>query len=148
MSDGTYISIVKALYDYAPQSEDELEVKEDQLLFLIDDSDPDWFNTKHKPQDSTVDVATLPSGLVPANYVEEAPYISVAKAIYDYEANAEGELSIAEDEVLHVYEKEDDWWLVKSQKPGGRVGYVPGSYVEEEVQSVPLQCITPVYSLS
>ncbi len=53
------------------------------------------------------------------------------KALYEYEANADGELSLQEDEVLHVYAKDDDWLLVHSQKEGGKIGYIPGNYVEE-----------------
>ena len=36
-----------------------------------------------------------------------------------------------EDEILHVYDKDDAWLLVHSQKAGGRVGFVPETYVEE-----------------
>ena len=32
---------------------------------------------------------------------------------------------------MHVYDKDDAWLLVHSQKPGGRVGFVPETYVEE-----------------
>lgn len=35
-----------------------------------------------------------------------------------------------EDEVLFVYETDQDWLLVQSQKDGGKAGYVPGNYVE------------------
>lgn len=35
-----------------------------------------------------------------------------------------------EDEVLLVYETDQDWLLVQSQKEDGRAGYVPGNYVE------------------
>lgn len=31
-----YLAILKASYDYEPQSEDEIVIKEDQLLFLIE----------------------------------------------------------------------------------------------------------------
>ena len=31
-----YLAILKASYDYEPQSEDEIAIKEDQLLFLIE----------------------------------------------------------------------------------------------------------------
>jgi hypothetical protein len=34
-----YIAVLKASYDYAPQSEDEIEIKEDQLLLLIERTD-------------------------------------------------------------------------------------------------------------
>lgn len=34
-----YIAIVKALYDYEPSSEDELAIKEEQVLFLVEKTD-------------------------------------------------------------------------------------------------------------
>jgi hypothetical protein len=30
-----------------------------------------------------------------------------------------------------VFDREDDWLLVQSQKEGGKAGFVPGNYVEE-----------------
>ena len=36
-----------------------------------------------------------------------------------------------EDEILNVYDKDDDWLLTSSQTAEGRVGYVPANYVEE-----------------
>lgn len=53
------------------------------------------------------------------------------KALYDYEAAQPGELSVTENEVLTVYSKDEDWLLVQSQNEDGKVGYVPGNYVEE-----------------
>lgn len=34
-----YIAILKASYDYEPQSDDEISIKEDQLLLLIEKVD-------------------------------------------------------------------------------------------------------------
>ncbi|KAF8529197.1 hypothetical protein BU17DRAFT_36962 [Hysterangium stoloniferum] len=124
-----YIAVLKALYDYEPTSEDELQIKEDQILFLVEKTDDEWWKVKHKP-DSQED-ETAPSGLVPASYLEEAVASSLVKAIYDYEAAAPGELSVIENEVLSVYDQDEDWLLVKSERDGGKVGYVPGNYVEE-----------------
>lgn len=55
----------------------------------------------------------------------------MVKALYDYEATAPGELTISEDELLLVFDTEEDWLLVQSQKEGGLAGYVPANYVEE-----------------
>jgi hypothetical protein len=52
------------------------------------------------------------------------------KTLYDYEANAPGELSVKENELLFVYDTEDEWLLVQSQSEGGKAGFVPGNYVE------------------
>jgi hypothetical protein len=64
-------------------------------------------------------------------------FLGVCNALYDYEPRAEGELAIAEGDVLYVLEKseEDGWW--KAKKKGGAedddepVGLVPKNYVEE-----------------
>lgn len=50
--------------------------------------------------------------------------------MYDYEAAAPGELSVHEDDVLMLFDTEDDWILVQSSKAEGGAGYVPGNYVE------------------
>jgi hypothetical protein len=40
----TYLAILKASYDYEPQpdAEDELAIKEDQLLFLLEKTDDEY----------------------------------------------------------------------------------------------------------
>lgn len=53
------------------------------------------------------------------------------KALYDYDAAQPTELSVKEDEILHVYDKDEDWLLVSSTSEEGKIGYVPGNYVEE-----------------
>ncbi|KAF8558937.1 hypothetical protein OG21DRAFT_1503895 [Imleria badia] len=123
-----YLAVLKASYDYAPQSEDEIAIKENQIVFLLEKTDDDWWKVKIKGGSQDED---SPSGLVPAAYVEQAEHTSIAKALYDYEAAAPGELSIREDEILMVFDREDEWMLVQSQKDGGKTGFVPGSYVEE-----------------
>ena len=37
-----YIAVLKASYDYTPQSEEEIEIKEDQLLLLIEKTDDEY----------------------------------------------------------------------------------------------------------
>jgi len=46
---------------------------------------------------------------------------------------------VKEDEILFVYETDQDWLLVQSQKDGGKAGYVPGNYVEatSDAESTP-----------
>ncbi|CAE6449426.1 unnamed protein product [Rhizoctonia solani] len=125
----TYGSVLVALYDYTPPAgaEDEIAIKEDQVLLLLDSSDDEWWKVKVKTnsQEDNGD-----SGLVPKAYVEEAKPITSAKALYDYTANGDGELTIAEDEHLSVFDQEAEWTLVKSTKSGGKAGYVPATYIE------------------
>lgn len=60
----------------------------------------------------------------------QAPHSSVVKALYDYEASAPGELSMKEDNVLLVFDREEAWLLVQNQAEGGKAGYVPENYVQ------------------
>ncbi|KAK0206793.1 hypothetical protein DFS33DRAFT_1381887 [Desarmillaria ectypa] len=121
-----YLAVLKAAYDYTPQSDDEIEIKEDQILFLKERVDDDWWKVKVKGSSQDDD---SPVGLVPAAYVEPADHTSVVKVMYDYTAVAPGEISIIEDEILLVFDTEDEWLLVQS-KTGDKAGFVPANYVE------------------
>jgi hypothetical protein len=37
-----YLAVLKASYDYAPQSDDEIAVKEDQILYLVERTDEEY----------------------------------------------------------------------------------------------------------
>ena len=52
------------------------------------------------------------------------------KAIYDYDAAAPGELTVHEDDILLLFDNEEDWILVQESQNAGNAGYVPGNYVE------------------
>ncbi|KAK4513641.1 Hairy/enhancer-of-split with YRPW motif protein 2 [Mucor velutinosus] len=56
------IGTVKAIYDYQPQSVEEVELKEDEVLTLYENDDPDWF---------VVEKSNGDIGLAPSNYVEQ-----------------------------------------------------------------------------
>ena len=67
-------------------------------------------------------------------------YIGVYKAVYDYDAQAEEELSTRTDDLLYLLERSDidDWWKVKKRviATGDEVvdepsGLVPSTYIEE-----------------
>ena len=76
-----FVGIYRALYDYHPQSSEELEIRDGDLLFVLEKSaDDDWWKCKKKAEDEEDDE---PEGLVPNNYVEEAKVLYQAKALYD-----------------------------------------------------------------
>lgn len=64
-------------------------------------------------------------------------FLGIYRAIYDYTAQSEGELSIREGDLLCVLEKskDDDWWKAKKKASADDddepVGLVPNNYVEE-----------------
>ncbi|KAJ7283685.1 hypothetical protein C8J57DRAFT_1293275 [Mycena rebaudengoi] len=126
----SYLAVLKATYSYTPEpeAEDEIEIKEDQILFLKERVDSDWWRVKVKGDSQEDD---SPVGLVPAAYVEPADHTSVVKALYDYAAAEPGELSITEDQLLFVYDTEEEWLLVGTDEDGGKAGFVPANYVEE-----------------
>ncbi|PVG01079.1 hypothetical protein CPB86DRAFT_812654 [Serendipita vermifera] len=126
---GECLGIYKATYAYTAQGEDELSMEEDQLVFLMDNSDDDWHKIRIKPESQDLEG---PDGLVPAAYIEKAEPISKVKAAYDYEANAQGEISMTDGQLLNVFERDEDWILVEAENQGKYfVGYVPANYVEE-----------------
>lgn len=142
----SYTSICKVVYDYTAQAEDELTLTEDAYVYILDASDPEWWKAKHRPPisaDGQPQGAQLDGkvGLVPANYVEEAEPLRMSRALYDYTAANDDELSVQEDELLRVYEYEGQWLLVKRQGADelgtgeGKLGFVPANYVDE-VQAV------------
>jgi hypothetical protein len=80
-----YLAVLKASYDYEPNGEDEIAIKEDQLLFLLERTDEEsviclhllfaltfihssWWKVKIKGESQEEE---CPVGLVPAAYVEQ-----------------------------------------------------------------------------
>ncbi|KAK4636188.1 Actin cytoskeleton-regulatory complex protein sla1 [Fulvia fulva] len=128
-------SVVRAVYDYQPQSEEELEIHEGDLLFVLEKSaDDDWWKCKKKASD---DDDEEPEGLVPNNYVEDVKAVYQAKALYDYTKQTDEELSFKEEARLDVYDTTDpDWTLVGSD---GEFGFAPAIYIErvEATSAVP-----------
>lgn len=120
-----FIAVCTALYDYQPQSDNELEIKEGELLYILEKGDDDWWKAK-KRADGEEDEE--PEGLIPNNYVEEAKVQSAARALYDYTRQTDEEISFTDDTALDVYDTSDpDWTLVGCN---GEFGFAPANYIE------------------
>ena len=63
MSQAPHISVVKALYDYEAQQPGELNVHEDEVLYVFG-KEEEWLLVQSQTGDKKV-------GYVPGNYVEE-----------------------------------------------------------------------------
>ncbi|GFF41232.1 actin cytoskeleton-regulatory complex protein sla1 [Aspergillus lentulus] len=128
-----FLGVYKAVYDYQPQGEGELELREGDLLYILEKSvEDDWWKAKKKAERDDEDE---PEGLVPNNYVEEAPAISHAKALYDYTRQTDEEVSFSEDAELVVYDTSDpDWTLVGVN---GDFGFAPANYIEIQEGDTP-----------
>ncbi|KAJ5818255.1 hypothetical protein N7474_003846 [Penicillium riverlandense] len=121
-----FLGVYSALYDYEPQGEGELEIREGDLLYILEKStEDDWWKAKKKAEREDEDE---PEGLVPNNYVEEAQPIHAAKALFDYTRQTDEEVSFTEDAELMVYDTSDpDWTLVGANSD---FGFAPSNYIE------------------
>lgn len=64
-----FLGVYTALYDYQPQGQGELEIREGDLLYLLEkNAEDDWWKVKKKADPEDEDE---PEGLVPNNYVEQ-----------------------------------------------------------------------------
>lgn len=69
-----FAGVYTVLYDYAPRVETELEIKEGDLLYVLDkNSEDDWWMAKKRASEDEEE----PEGLVPNNYIEEVCLVSV-----------------------------------------------------------------------
>ncbi|KAK8203918.1 actin cytoskeleton-regulatory complex protein sla1 [Phyllosticta capitalensis] len=121
-----FLGVYRAIYDYSPQGENELDIKDGDLLFVLEKStEDDWWRAKKKAASEDEEE---PEGLIPNNYVEEASPISKAKALYDYTRQTDEELSFTEDAILDVYDTSDPDWTLVGLK--GEYGFAPANYIE------------------
>ncbi|TIB38809.1 hypothetical protein E3P86_01431 [Wallemia ichthyophaga] len=116
----------KANYDYSAGDSDEMSVAEGGYLLILDDSEAEWLLCKATDSDQ--------SGLVPGNYLELVQPSLTLKAVYEYTANSDDELSFAEDDLLDIYNPVDgDDWLLTSRRADTQsgLGYIPANYTQE-----------------
>lgn len=62
-----FIDIARATYTYSPQSSDELFIEEEDLLYVLEKGEDDWWKVKKKVAGDD----DGPIGLVPRNYLED-----------------------------------------------------------------------------
>ena len=74
-----FISVCTAIYNYQPQADGELEIREGELLYILEkNSDIDWSKAKKR---AATDDEDEPVGLVPNNYIEEVSLTSLSPGI-------------------------------------------------------------------
>ncbi|KAL6940736.1 hypothetical protein ACO0QE_004649 [Hanseniaspora vineae] len=126
-----FLGVYKAVYAYEPQAPEELQIDEDDILYLLQKSDvDDWWTVKKRVIGSD---AEEPSGLVPNNYIEKMVPIGQVKALYDYDQvqNPEEELQFHENDIFNLYDDKDPDWLLCENLTDNQYGFVPGNYVEK-----------------
>ena len=110
-----------ALFDYAAQNDEELSLTAGAVV-TVSSWASDWCNATVGAQE----------GLCPRAYLHgfEGDWRLQVKALYAYEAAAEGELSIAADEMLTIVSEEDDGWCQVHRPTDGQAGMVPAAYLD------------------
>lgn len=72
-----FLSICTALYDYAPQGDNELELHEGEIVYILEkSSEDDWWKAKKRAPSEDEEE---PVGLIPNNYVEEVSGMVLSK---------------------------------------------------------------------
>lgn len=129
-----FIGVYRAMYDYTARDELELTIAANDLLYLLEKSDIDewWTVKKRLPPEAGIDV-NEPSGIVPSNYIEPAPVLHTAHALYDYGKQTQEELSFTEGTVFNVYDISDSDWPLVGLVDGSTYGYVPANYIQKDV---------------
>lgn len=71
-----FLGVYTSIYDYHVEGEGELELREGNLLYLLEKSDEDdWWKVKKKADRDDDDE---PEGLVPNNYIEKVRTIPLS----------------------------------------------------------------------
>ncbi|VEU21134.1 DEKNAAC102064 [Brettanomyces naardenensis] len=122
----SFLGIYVALYDYEAQNEEELNLQQDDLLYVLEKSDVDeWWKVKKRVVDADVEE---PVGLVPSTYIEPAKVKSRATALFDYDKQTDEELTFTEGAKFDVYDASDSNWTLVGFE--GEFGFVPANYIE------------------
>ncbi|CAG8634084.1 12498_t:CDS:10 [Gigaspora margarita] len=115
----------RVIYAYESAEDNEMSLIEGEIIVGITQVDDGWWQGESK------DGSRI--GLFPANYVElieseietETAGLS-AKALYDYDAGEDNEISFKEDEIITEIEQvSEDWW--QGTTSNGAVGLFPGN---------------------
>jgi hypothetical protein len=65
-----FLDIARAIFAYTAASTDELNIEENDLLYVLEKGEDDWWKVKKKVNGDD----DGPVGLVPRNYLEEVPF--------------------------------------------------------------------------
>jgi len=127
--------ILVALYSYDATEAGELTFGEGEKITLLEENDSGWWRGK---------LANGAEGLFPSNFVEEVGKAAATggvpsgenainaeyKAIYDYDAEDNTEISIKESDALFVETEKDGWYYGYRKVEPNKKGNFPSNFVE------------------
>ncbi|KAJ3446286.1 sh3 and f-bar domain-containing protein [Anaeramoeba flamelloides] len=124
---------VVAIYDYEAKDETDLGFSQGDSIRVVKKHSSGWWEGECNGQ----------RGLFPMNFVSEnaedvesgeSGEIDVGdrvQALYDYQAEGSGELSLAEGDVLVITALDDGWYVGYIENGDGTEGSFPGNYIEK-----------------
>jgi hypothetical protein len=130
----TASKVLVALYSYDATEAGELTFGEGELITLLEENDSGWWRGR---------LANGSEGLFPSNFVEEQgkdPVVTGTgsnvinanyKALYDYDAEDNTEISIKENDMLFVESEKDGWYYGYRQSDPSQKGNFPSNFVEK-----------------
>jgi len=123
---------LRCIYDYEAAEENELTMKEGDIIILIDKDETGWWEGRNEEGKT---------GVFPSNFVEivgqEGKTTSTlakvkpetkCRALYDYVAEDSTELTIVEGEMLTIQYEDEGWFYGTNTR--GESGNFPSNYVE------------------
>ncbi|EJD53500.1 hypothetical protein AURDEDRAFT_110336 [Auricularia subglabra TFB-10046 SS5] len=115
------IAVLRALWDFEPETRAEVRLHAGQTLFLLEREDGNpWWTVKVNNGD--LDEV----GLVPSSFVEELSPSSTVYAQLDFDGFHATELTVKRGDALRMFDAEvDGWWLAQRASLRGGIGYVP-----------------------
>lgn len=116
-----FLSICTALYDYTPQDDNELAIRQGELIYILEKSaGDDWWKAKKRAPGE----AEEPVGLIPYNYVEE-----VSKQLFSS---------------AHAIEKRKILWGMQ-ERQSINAGHLPLAWSNIFTQAQPIQHAKALY---
>jgi len=114
-----FLGIYRAIYDYVPQSDNEIALAEGDLLMVLEkSSDDDWWKAKKKGSEEDEEE---PEGLIPNNYVEEVCVAPPARPVIAVANSSLGRAHCASQSSLRLRAPDRRGALVQRRHPARRL---------------------------
>lgn len=125
----SYTEVGNVLYDFEAKYSNEMSVKKDENVYIVNDDEPGWTRVRR--------IRTKEEGYIPRSYIKflrpmDTPQKKrVGIVLYDFKAESPEELSVRKDQkVIILDESNKHWTLVKVVSSKYNIsGYIPRTYV-------------------
>lgn len=116
-----------ALFDFPGQTEDDLSFHKGALIQVLEHIDHEWRKGRLEGREGLYPAAFTQSCQAQPISEQPPPHKGVAKAVFDFTAESEEELTMKVGDVITEVEAVDEQWIVGVV--GGKRGMVPKNYI-------------------